>query len=103
MIASVSPDVTEALRANPAALSRFEALPPSHRSEYLNWIAVRLGERDGGVPIGQSSVSELAKRDETRQRRTVGMIDKLTVGTGIPKAAGRAAVPTADRPERGAR
>ena len=61
MIASVSPDVREALRANPAALSRFEGLPPSHRKEYLNWI-------------------DEAKRDETRKRRIAGMIDKLVQG-----------------------
>ena len=59
MIASVSPDVGEALRANPAALSIFEGLPPSHKNEYLKWI-------------------DEAKRDDTRKRRIAGMIDKLT-------------------------
>ena len=58
MIASVSPDVSEALRANPAALSIFEGLPPSHRNEYLKWI-------------------DEAKREDTRRRRIAGMIDKL--------------------------
>jgi uncharacterized protein YdeI (YjbR/CyaY-like superfamily) len=58
MSASASPDVIEALRANPAALSIFEGLPPSHRNEYLKWI-------------------DEAKRDETRKRRIAGMIDKL--------------------------
>ena len=58
MIASLLSDVTEALRANPAALSRFEALPPSHRNEYLKWI-------------------DEAKRPETRARRIQGTIDRL--------------------------
>jgi uncharacterized protein YdeI (YjbR/CyaY-like superfamily) len=58
MVLSVSPDITEALRANPAALSRFEALPPSHKAEYLNWI-------------------DEAKRAETRTRRIAGMIERL--------------------------
>jgi uncharacterized protein YdeI (YjbR/CyaY-like superfamily) len=84
MTSSATPDVIEALRANPAALSRFEALPPSHKAEYLKWI-------------------DEAKRAETRQRRIAGMIDRLTVGTGVPKAVGRVAVLAADRPKRGAR
>ena len=63
MTSSAKPDVIGALRANPAALSRFEALPPSHKAEYLKWI-------------------EEAKRDETRQRRIVGMIDRLTGASG---------------------
>jgi hypothetical protein len=103
MTSSATPDVIEALRAKPAALSCFEALSPSHRNEYLKWIAVRLGERHGLVPLGQSSLSELAERAQTRARRNVGMIDRLTVGTWVPKAVGRAAPRRADRPERGAR
>lgn len=63
MIASVSPDVSEALRANPAALSIFEGLPPSHKAEYLKWI-------------------DEAKRADTRSRRITGMIDKLTASKG---------------------
>ena len=62
MIASVSPDVREALRANPAALSRFEGLPPSHRNEYLKWV-------------------DEAKRADTRASRIQGMIERLTKGT----------------------
>ena len=54
-------DIKEALRANPAALSIFEGLPPSHKAEYLKWV-------------------DEAKRDETRVRRIAGMIDKLTQG-----------------------
>jgi uncharacterized protein YdeI (YjbR/CyaY-like superfamily) len=61
MILSLDKDISEALRANPAALSRFEGLPPSHKAEYLKWI-------------------DEAKRAETRTRRIAGMIDKLTSG-----------------------
>jgi uncharacterized protein YdeI (YjbR/CyaY-like superfamily) len=63
MVLSVSPDITEALRANPAALSRFEALPPSHKAEYLKWI-------------------DEAKRAETRTRRIAGMIERLVSSAG---------------------
>ena len=75
MISASAEDIEQALRANPAALSRFETLPPSHKAEYLKWI-------------------DEAKRAETRARRIAGMIDKLTIGTGVPKAVGQ-------RPERG--
>ena len=54
-------DIAEALRANPAALSIFEGLSPSHKAEYLKWI-------------------DEAKRDETRARRIAGMIEKLSQG-----------------------
>jgi len=59
--ASPANDIKEALQANPAALSIFEGLPPSHQNEYLNWI-------------------DEAKRDETRKRRIAGMIDRLVQG-----------------------
>lgn len=59
MILSLDTDISEALRANPAALSRFEGLPPSHKAEYLKWI-------------------DEARRPETRGRRIAGMIDRLT-------------------------
>ena len=61
MTSSAEPDVIEALRANPAALSIFEGLAPSHKAEYLKWI-------------------DEAKRDDTRKRRIAGMIDKLSQG-----------------------
>lgn len=61
MTSSLSSDITEALRANPAALSTFEGLPPSHKAEYLKWI-------------------DEAKRDDTRRRRIAGMIDRLVEG-----------------------
>ncbi len=70
MTSSLASDVNEALRANPAALSSFEALPPSHRAEYLKWI-------------------DEAKRGETRSRRIAGMIDRLT--TSKPDAANQKA------------
>ncbi len=59
MTSSVSPDVIEALRATPAALSSFEGLPSSHKAEYLRWI-------------------DQAKRDETRKRRIAGMVERPT-------------------------
>jgi uncharacterized protein YdeI (YjbR/CyaY-like superfamily) len=58
---SLASDITEALQSNPAALSVFEGLPPSHKAEYLMWV-------------------NEAKRDETRKRRIAGMIDRLTSG-----------------------
>ena len=61
MTPSLASDITEALRAHPAALSIFEGLPPSHKREYLDWI-------------------DQAKREDTRQRRIAGMIDKLVQG-----------------------
>jgi uncharacterized protein YdeI (YjbR/CyaY-like superfamily) len=66
-MSSLASDIDEALRANPAALSHFEGLPPSHRNEYLNWI-------------------DEAKRDETRERRIAGMIDRLTRTADARKA-----------------
>jgi hypothetical protein len=53
-------DITEALRASPAAHSKFAALPLSHKTEYLKWI----GE---------------AKKPTTRARRITGMIEKLNI------------------------
>ena len=58
MTPSRTGDIEQALRASPAALSRFEGLPPSHQNEYLKWI-------------------DAAKRADTRQRRIQGMIDRL--------------------------
>jgi uncharacterized protein YdeI (YjbR/CyaY-like superfamily) len=51
-------DVAEALQAAPAAAARFAALPPSHRREYLNWIAE-------------------AKKPQTRARRVAQMVERL--------------------------
>jgi uncharacterized protein YdeI (YjbR/CyaY-like superfamily) len=63
MTESLASDISGALRSNTAALSTFEGLPPSHKREYLTWI-------------------DEAKRDETRRRRIVGMIDRLTSTLG---------------------
>ena len=58
---SLANDIGEALRSNTAALSAFEGLPPSHKSEYLKWI-------------------DEAKKADTRRRRIAGMIERLTSG-----------------------
>ncbi len=52
-------DVAKALDGVPHARSRFDALPPSHKAEYLAWI----GE---------------AKKAVTRARRIAGMLERLT-------------------------
>ncbi len=54
----VPADIQAALGAAPDAGSRFAALPPSHKAEYLTWI-------------------EEAKKPDTRARRIAGMIDRL--------------------------
>jgi uncharacterized protein YdeI (YjbR/CyaY-like superfamily) len=64
MTSSLAGDISEALRATPAALSTFDGLAPSHKAEYLNWI-------------------DEAKRAETRRRRIAGMIDKLSAERGV--------------------
>ena len=51
-------ELSEALSENEAAERIFEALPPSHRNEYLQWI----GE---------------AKRAETRRRRAVKAVEMM--------------------------
>jgi uncharacterized protein YdeI (YjbR/CyaY-like superfamily) len=51
-------DVLDALRASPEAEAAFNALPPSHRAEYLTWI-------------------DESKKPETRARRILGMITRL--------------------------
>jgi hypothetical protein len=50
MLPAAQPDANEALRANPAALSIFEALSPQQHSEYLGWIdaAARTDVRSPG-------------------------------------------------------
>ena len=54
------PDIQAALDANEKARTRFETLPPSHRTEYLNHI-------------------NEAKKPETRARRIESMIARLSV------------------------
>jgi uncharacterized protein YdeI (YjbR/CyaY-like superfamily) len=63
MTQSLAGDIEEALRAKPVALSIFEGLAPSHKSEYLKWI-------------------DEAKREDTRKRRIAGMIERLTSSAG---------------------
>lgn len=58
----LAPDLDAALKQNPSALRAFERLPPSHRREYLDWLAE-------------------AKKQETRQRRIGKMLERLVTGT----------------------
>jgi uncharacterized protein YdeI (YjbR/CyaY-like superfamily) len=53
--------VLTALAADPLARARFEALPPSHRRQYLAWI-------------------DSAKREETRRRRLEQAVQMLSAG-----------------------
>ena len=77
MTKSLTGDIEEALRSNTAALSTFKGLPPSHKREYLTWITS--GWPNGAVSdrLGRARKTE-AKRGDTRKRRIVGMIDRLT-------------------------
>jgi len=56
-----SPPFAAALRREPAARAGFDALSPSHRREYVEWIAE-------------------AKREETRERRLVTALEWLAEG-----------------------
>ena len=56
-----SEDIAAALHGHPGAWERFERLPPSHKAEYLTWIAE-------------------AKRPETRSRRIAQMVQRLAKG-----------------------
>jgi uncharacterized protein YdeI (YjbR/CyaY-like superfamily) len=59
--AAVVPALDAALAADPAARAAFDALPPSHRKQYLWWIAS-------------------AKRDETRARRVARSLELVRAG-----------------------
>ena len=59
--AAVPDDLMRALRKNKKALTAFQAFPPSHRREYIEWITG-------------------AKRDETRQRRLEIAITQIADG-----------------------
>ena len=50
-----------ALKKNPKALTAFNAFPPSHRREYVEWITG-------------------AKRDETRQKRLSTALAQIAEG-----------------------
>lgn len=54
-------DLTGALKRNRKALATFEAFPPSHRREYIEWITE-------------------AKRDDTRQRRIAQAVEWIAEG-----------------------
>jgi uncharacterized protein YdeI (YjbR/CyaY-like superfamily) len=54
-------DLAAALSADPAARATYEALPPSHRKEWVRWI-------------------EEAKRPETRSDRVAKTVQKLAKG-----------------------
>jgi uncharacterized protein YdeI (YjbR/CyaY-like superfamily) len=54
----IPPELKDGLKAHPAAAAVFDAMPPSHRAEYANWV----GE---------------AKRAETRARRAAEAVKKI--------------------------
>jgi len=56
--------VIKALKKNKKALATFEAFPPSHRKEYIQWITE-------------------AKQEETRNKRIATMIEWVTEGKSI--------------------
>jgi uncharacterized protein YdeI (YjbR/CyaY-like superfamily) len=58
---AVPVDVQAALARNPRADQIFGDLPPSHKREYLTWVAE-------------------AKKPETRTRRVQSMVARLTEG-----------------------
>lgn len=57
----VPPPFRDALKKNPKARATFDAIPPSHRREYVEWIAE-------------------AKRPETRERRIAKALALLSKG-----------------------
>jgi uncharacterized protein YdeI (YjbR/CyaY-like superfamily) len=61
---AIPAELTAALAGSPKARKAFDALPPSHRREYCQWV----GE---------------AKRPPTRVRRAAEAIDRLLRGIGI--------------------
>jgi uncharacterized protein YdeI (YjbR/CyaY-like superfamily) len=63
MTEEVASDIAAALAESGAVRRRFQALPPSHRREYLTWI-------------------EQAKRPLTRARRVASTVERLAVGEG---------------------
>ncbi len=62
---AIPAELTAALAGSPKARKAFDALPPSHRREYCQWV----GE---------------AKRAPTRVRRAAEAIARLLRGTGLP-------------------
>ena len=64
---SLPEDIKQALHQAPDAEACFTALPPSHKAEYLTWIAE-------------------AKKPPTRARRVAGMIERLRACNGAAAA-----------------
>jgi uncharacterized protein YdeI (YjbR/CyaY-like superfamily) len=61
--AKVPPELAAALKKNRKAAAQFEAFPPSHRREYVEWIVE-------------------AKRDETKARRVAQAVEWIAEGKG---------------------
>ncbi len=59
------PELAATLQGDAEARAAFEALPPSHRREYVEWVAE-------------------AKRDDTRERRAAKAVEMLRVGGTSP-------------------
>lgn len=59
----VPDDLRAALRESPEALAAFEALPPSHRREYLRWISEAVRPATRARRIAQAVEMVLAKHD----------------------------------------
>ena len=59
----VPDDLRAALRENPEALAAFDALPPSHRREYLRWISEAVRPATRARRIAQAVEMVLAKRE----------------------------------------
>lgn len=57
----IPPELEAALKKNKKAAAAFEAMPPSHRREYADWIAS-------------------AKQDETKQRRLAKAMEQIAEG-----------------------
>ncbi|WP_112664366.1 YdeI/OmpD-associated family protein [Microvirga flavescens] len=62
-MSELPPDIRDALARNGDATRVFEKLSPSHQREYLRW-------------------AEEAKKPETRQKRTGGMMERLAAPKG---------------------
>ena len=54
MTTPIPRELAAVLEADPESWERFESIPPSHRQEYINWIAEARRSRPGG---GEPSVS----------------------------------------------
>jgi uncharacterized protein YdeI (YjbR/CyaY-like superfamily) len=59
------PELAQALDRDPSVREAFDALAPSHRREYVRWVAE-------------------AKREDTRERRLEKAVEMLRGGTKAP-------------------